>query len=139
MFENIGKKIKGLASVICYIQIVAYIVIAIINFAQSDGYDGKFNLLLGWIFLVLGPLIAWLGSIFTYGFGELIDRTASIDNKISTVNDKKNANTHSAKQNDHQSTQERRDPLAELRLLRLQGKISEEEFQAIYSQRFSKK
>ena len=87
MFRNIGKKIKGLASVLFWIQAVLYILtgIGVIIFAIAGG--GKSFGMSGGIFIVLGViaglliaglgiLFAWIGQFMLYGFGELIDKTA---------------------------------------------------------------
>ena len=92
MFRNIGKKIKGLASVLFWIQAVLYILtgIGIIIFSiiggdmlSQLGIRGGIAIVLGIIagLLIagLGILFAWLGQFLLYGFGELVDKTADVE------------------------------------------------------------
>ena len=47
------------------------------------GYKNSF--FTGLYGLITGCLGSWIGSFFTYGFGELIERTSSIDDKLSNI------------------------------------------------------
>ena len=70
MFENIGGKLKALALITCIVGIAASV---ITGFAMiADGESG------GIIVIIAGSLASWVGSLFTYGFGELIDYTIAI-------------------------------------------------------------
>lgn len=91
MFKNIGKKIKTLAKVLCIIEIAlcvivgaACIIIGIIG--EFEFLGGQYILVTGIIsgiaILILGPLAAWIGSFLLYGFGELIDKTCAINEKL---------------------------------------------------------
>ena len=73
MFDNIGGKIKTLATVVCVIGIGASIIAAIALWAQNDRYTP--TIALGFGVLIGGCLASWIGSFFTYGFGELIEET----------------------------------------------------------------
>ncbi len=102
MFSNIGKKIKILAKVICWLGIIASVIYAIsiwaiggqvreaATWSSSYYYNGMpiyetgrsaspSTFLPGLIVLVVGCLLSWVGSFCLYGFGELIDRAKSID------------------------------------------------------------
>ena len=73
MFNNIGGKIKALAKVICWIGIIASVIGGIgMMIADED------MILYGLFTAVGGALISWIGSFFTYGFGELIDNTSKL-------------------------------------------------------------
>ncbi len=100
MFNNIGKKIKILAVVLCILGMIASLIGAIAIWSTGasvldilDGYD-SYNyysrgqsirsarddvsvatILLGLGVLVFGCLLSWLGSFFAYGFGQLIEKT----------------------------------------------------------------
>ncbi len=76
MFDNIGGKIKTLAAVTCGLGIAASIIGAIALWAQSSPYNSTTSA--GVLVLVLGSLASWIGSFFTYGFGELIENTTKI-------------------------------------------------------------
>ena len=75
MFNNIGKKIKNLAKIICYIGIIASIIAAIVLLFLGDIEN---MILISLPVLVAGIILSWIGSIFTYGFGELIENSAII-------------------------------------------------------------
>lgn len=90
MWSNIGNKIKVLAKVICWIGIILSVIggIAIIaggNAVRSYGYTYGTGgtTLTGILVIVLGALGSWVGSLTLYGFGELVDRAMSIDDKLS--------------------------------------------------------
>lgn len=76
MFENIGSKIKGLASVLRWIGIGASILAGLIMFETDDD-------LFGWGFLtmIVGPLMTLFSSFLLYGFGELVENSAIIAGK----------------------------------------------------------
>ena len=84
MFNDIGEKIKILARCVCWIGIIASVIIAFIMFSKVDEvsyrqeglYEG-----LGYCFLFVGPLLS------LYGFGELVDTNSQIVDYI----DKKDA------------------------------------------------
>lgn len=80
MFNNIGSKIMKLAKFQCWIGIIFSVIsgIAIIvNGAsiRNDGYNGGSSVLSGIPVIVLGCLFSWIGSLFIYGFGQLIENT----------------------------------------------------------------
>ena len=70
MFKNIGKKIKGLSTMICIIGIIVSIIGGL---ACMYVHFALFILIAG-----VGSLLSWIGSFFMYGFGELIDTTCQI-------------------------------------------------------------
>ena len=85
MFDNVGGKIKGFAKVVCWIGISASIILALVLFVAASGarYSLQTTLILSGIaVLCVGPLLAWLGSLFTYGFGELIEQTTAINENL---------------------------------------------------------
>ena len=90
MWSNIGNKIKVLAKVICWIGIVLSVIAGIAVLAgtstvQAYGYTYGTGggVLTGILVIVLGALGSWIGSLTLYGFGELVDRAMSIDDKLS--------------------------------------------------------
>lgn len=76
MFNNIGEKIKTLAEVTCVLGMIASACGAIVLWTQNDPYTP--TIFLGVLVLGLGCLGSWIGSFFTYGFGELIENTKAI-------------------------------------------------------------
>ena len=70
MFDNIGGKIKTLASVICIIGIIGCCIIGIVLMTK-----GELLVIIGLAVMVLGSLLSWVGSFVLYGFGQLIENS----------------------------------------------------------------
>lgn len=70
MFDNIGSKIKTLAQVICWIGIIASIIIGFVLMVQDED-----TVFIGILTMILGSLGSWTGSFITYGFGQLIENS----------------------------------------------------------------
>ena len=77
MFENIGEKIKGLAKVICVIGIVFSVI-----YGLDIMMEGKDFVMTGLITAIVGSVISWISSFFTYGFGQLISNSDKIVKNI---------------------------------------------------------
>ena len=92
MFTNIGQKIKTLASVICWVGIVLSVIAFAVMLGIGVDYDDGLLIGLSFAALAVGALGSWIGSFFLYGYGELIDRVASIEDKLSG-NGKKDDNS----------------------------------------------
>lgn len=75
MFNNIDRKIKGLA-VFCTIVGIIGSFIGTIYFWINDA------VLIGFIVLICGILASWIGSFMLYGFGELISKSSNIEEGI---------------------------------------------------------
>ncbi len=73
MFDNIGRKIKGLAEVFTWIGILASVILGIITTASVG------NPLPFFLISIIGSLISWISCMALYGFGELIENSASIE------------------------------------------------------------
>ena len=84
MFDNIGSKIMKLAKVLCWIGIILSVISGIIiiaggaNNSRAYGYNSGPSVLTGILTIVFGCLASWIGSFFTYGFGQLIENTDNI-------------------------------------------------------------
>lgn len=92
MFTNIGKKIKVLAKVLCWIGIIGGIISGISLIAVgasgagfSASYYGSSSFVgggaliaVGVVMLILLPLLAWVSSFVLYGFGEMVENTDEI-------------------------------------------------------------
>ena len=79
MYENIGKVIKRLALVGCFILGLIVFVVGIVFIREP----------LGAVLMVAGPVGAYLLSVFTYGFGELIEKTAYIARYLENKEDER--------------------------------------------------
>ncbi len=75
MFDNIGEKIKTLATVSCWIGIVASFLGSIVLLLGGE-------LLTALLTAVSGPLASWVGSFVLYGFGDLIETNRMILSKL---------------------------------------------------------
>ena len=76
MFDNIGGKIKTLASVIAWMGIIISIITGITLMATAEEL-----VLIGIIIAILGSFFSWIGSFLLYGFGELVENSAIIAQK----------------------------------------------------------
>lgn len=101
MFENIGKKIKTLAKAICYLGIAASIITATVLLIISSDmpWGGESLLVLGLVLLFAGPIISWFSSFFMYGFGDLIDNSQEIKEKLQNMNS--NETNKNTEKNNH--------------------------------------
>ena len=70
MFSNIGKKIMGLAATTCVLGIIASVIMGIAAFDHDA--------LSGFLIIVIGSLLSWVGAFALYGFGRLIDNSSMI-------------------------------------------------------------
>ena len=75
MFNNVGGKIKTTSEVMAFIGIGGSILAGI----YLLGLDEIF---LGIILITVVPIIMWLSSLVLYGFGQLIENTDEITNRL---------------------------------------------------------
>ena len=118
-FENIGRKIKNFTKWYCWVSIIISWVAAVICFfAGLSDDDVIFLTFIGIVGAIVFPLIIWVSSWAMYAFGELVERTASIDRKMNTTSEIKS------------DTQIKIDSerIAKLEKLRAEGFITEEEY-----------
>ena len=76
-YNNIGKKIKGLAKGMFIANGALCVIVSIVLLALYD-----FDLEDAWwalLIMIFGPIISWFGSWLIYGFGELIDKARDIE------------------------------------------------------------
>jgi biopolymer transport protein ExbB/TolQ len=122
MYENIGKKIKGLAKGIFIAEAIGMFVAGIALMAIDD------NLIIyGLIMMLLGPVVAWVSSWLLYGFGELIDKTSDIER-----NTRGRKSVNAAEDNFAESTEAAEEDsarIAKLKRLLDKGLITEEEYE----------
>ena len=81
MFDNIGRKIKFVASLICWVGIIGCFVLG--GILLDDAYY-DIEYVIGYVILIGGPIISWVSSFFMYGFGELIEETSGIHSILCT-------------------------------------------------------
>lgn len=92
MFNNIGKKIKTLAKIICWIGIIGGLAaglalialgaagsgITVENNGSTAFVSGLVLIIVGIVLMVVLPLLAWVSSFTLYGFGEMVESTSEI-------------------------------------------------------------
>lgn len=132
MFNNVGGKIKVFAMVVCWVGIIGSVIGGISMFvvAGETSYYNRTPLILSGIaIIIVGALLSWLGSLFTYGFGELIEQATSINMKLGRSGGapaSPNATVHPAAPSRPASSDPAR--VAQLRRMLNDGVITEEEF-----------
>lgn len=75
MFENIGRKIMGLIKVIFWIGVIVCCVYGIILLCDNQIGNGL-------IVLIGGPILCWISGFIVYGFGQLVEDTRAIKEKL---------------------------------------------------------
>ncbi len=91
MFNNIGRKIKTLAKVLCWLGIIASVISGIVMVftgvavnstsvvrgygATADELSGTAAVIGGIVMMVVGSLVSWIGSFCMYGFGQLVENS----------------------------------------------------------------
>ncbi len=99
MFKNMGKKIKTVGIILCWLGIVfnaligvVLVIVAILMSASADAayyvYSPAMVAIMGIIVAALGALSSWIGSFFICGFGELIENSAKINNSLNEIKGK---------------------------------------------------
>ena len=81
MFNNIGRKIKGLAKTLFWILTIISMIAGflVIVFTFNEGGESSILAILAGIGIAVGGFIlAWLQNFLLYGFGELIDSNQKI-------------------------------------------------------------
>lgn len=114
MFDNIGGKIKTLASAMALIGIILSFVIGFVIFGIDDDM-----IPVGVVIIVVGSLISWIGSFLLYGFGELIEKACLIEERLALHPQMQSAREVRLSQNERN---------AALEQLLKKGVISEEEY-----------
>ena len=122
MFNNIGSKIKTLANVLFWGGIFLSLIIAVGFFIiylvlSLRNTEDVRMLIAGIVYLIAGPIFALINGLLLYGFGELIEKTVSIERNIC-----KNQKFDSQEQVSS-------DRMTKLNSLRAQNLITEEEYQ----------
>ena len=91
MYNNVGKKIQGIAKVIGWISLISGIFVWLILITNGyDSYYGRRYITeddyIGWIVLISG-ILGFMSSWFTYGFGQLIDDVHALRYKSEHVDE----------------------------------------------------
>lgn len=77
MFNNVGKKIKGIALTAFVILLIVSVILAwLISkdfFSKNDSESILLGILVFVLIVAVGVLVSWLIILMTYAFGELVD------------------------------------------------------------------
>ena len=114
MFDNIGVKIKGLAKVLFWLEVITAVIVGFVLAADTDG--------LSLLFAIAGVLVAWISAWFLYGFGEIIDKLCDIER-----------NTRGGERKSEAQSKVDSERINKVEKLRSQGLITEEEYQQAIS------
>ena len=77
MFKNSGSKIKGLSIALFVLMVLVFVIYGI----KIMDYDGG----TGFIIIVVGLFLAWVYTLFIYGFGELIQNTNEMNDTAKRI------------------------------------------------------
>lgn len=114
MFDNVGSKIKALASFFCWGGIIASIIGGIILIGLDEDL-----IFAGFAVIVIGSLLSWISSFVLYGFGELVANSAIIAGKRAD---------DSIQLSNTVAPQDKNEKIAALNNLKAKGLISEDEY-----------
>lgn len=114
MFDNVGSKIKALASFFCWGGIIASIIGGIILIGLDEDL-----IFAGFAVIVIGSLLSWISSFVLYGFGELVVNSAIIAGKRAD---------DSVQHPNTVAPQDKNEKIAALNNLKAKGLISEDEY-----------
>lgn len=78
MYDNIGKKIKGLAMAFIIIGAVVSVIMGMELLIETE---------VGWYAFILfgGPIVTWISSWLHYGYGVIIDKLSDIQRNTEIV------------------------------------------------------
>lgn len=79
MFENPGRRIKRIATIVFIIISIACIVGAF--FISMCVKDSEYSLLVFCVAMLAGPFLAYLQALLLYAFGELVENSTKLAEK----------------------------------------------------------
>ena len=80
LYDNIGGKVKGLAKWTFILGAIGFIITGfVLLFTDED------LILFGFITLICGPVVAWVGSWVLYAIGELVEKTYNNENNTRNI------------------------------------------------------
>ena len=86
MYNNIGGKIKGLAQTMFIFEAIGAIITGVVLMATGEDLT-----LYGFLTLVCGPIVAYVGSLILYAFGELVEDIHAMRNKYYPIEEEQKA------------------------------------------------
>ena len=79
MFNNVGRKLKDVASIFTFIGIAFSVILGILMIKP-------FGFLLAVLVIAVGCFASWISSIGMYAFGELVENSAIIASQYKSAN-----------------------------------------------------
>ncbi|HCJ92739.1 MAG TPA: hypothetical protein DHV92_05420 [Ruminococcaceae bacterium] len=116
MFDNVGSKIKALASFFCWGGIIASVIGGIIVITLDEDLVWA-----GLAVIIIGSLLSWVSSFVLYGFGELVVNSAIIAGKEGKI-------VVGGQSGNTVAPQNKSEKITALNNLKARGLISEEEY-----------
>ena len=86
MFNNVGRKLKDIASAITFIGIAFSVILGILMIKPL-------GILFALLIIAVGSFISWISSIGIYAFGELVDNSTIIASHYKSADDSRAYNT----------------------------------------------
>ena len=83
MYRNVGGKMKGCATILFVIDIIASVIGGTV--IARIFYRGMYFLLASVLFAGIGIIVSWLSLMALYGFGELIESNCQIRDSLKEV------------------------------------------------------
>ena len=87
MFNNISKKIKTVAEIICFVGILISLCYGFVKIFKEE-------ILLGILVIFLGSLSSWIATLGLYGLGELIENSQTLIEILGQETMNKNAHNN---------------------------------------------
>lgn len=76
MFDNIGNKIKGVSKFFCWLGIICSILLGILLVTAGINMpNGRVTIVIGIVIMIVGSFMSWVGSLITYGIGEMVQNS----------------------------------------------------------------
>ena len=85
MFNNSGKSLKNLAIVVFFVFVTIGVGLGIASMIVRKDIIGIF---LGVAFILASIVLAWVGALVIYAFGQLVQSTEENDKTLKEINDR---------------------------------------------------
>ncbi|MCQ2755207.1 MAG: hypothetical protein MJ231_09240 [bacterium] len=81
--ENAGKKVKNVAKVMLIVNLILTFVIAIV---EGDALPDRLEVIIPFLIIVFGIVLSYISYVILYAFGELVENSKSIKERINQKN-----------------------------------------------------
>ena len=83
MFNNPGKKLKILAIIVFFLCIFAGVCAGVLSILLRNSLIG---IIIGVAFIIVSIILAWIGSLLVYSFGQLVQSTENNEMLLKRIN-----------------------------------------------------